>query len=64
MQGLSPGTTLLLVEDKPDASGFVRNPPSYSELIKGASQRVTDRLTINPASFTSDYALSPSRFKC
>ena len=95
MQGLSPGTTLLLVEDNPDdealmlraikktsikedvavlqriranpatrlspvvlyvlgASRFVRNPPSYSELIKGASQLVTDRLTINPASLASD----------
>ena len=59
MQGLSPGTTLLLVEDKPDASRFARNPPSHSELIKGASQLVTDRLTINPASFTSDYGPFP-----
>ena len=54
MQGLSPGTTLLLVEDKPDASGFVRNPPSHSELIKGASQLVIDRLTINQSPFASD----------
>jgi hypothetical protein len=51
MQGSSPGTTLLLVEAKHDANGFVRNPPSYSELIKGASQLVIDRLTINQAPF-------------